>query len=326
MPEISVILVTQNSAHLLPAVLEGFRRQILPQWQFEIVAVDDGSTDETPQSLNSARTSLPLRLFRQRQAGPGAAKNLGLFASCGTILLFTDDDKVASPDFLLAHLLAHRTRPGPEVAVRGCTRLAPDDEKNPVMRHVTQVGGQLFSHEGMKPGIALSHGTFCAESTSYKRQFLIEHGIFNSELAFGYEDIELGYRLRAGGLQVFYEPEAICTMIRSFSFRDFCARQQQLGRSERAFADLYRTAEVRSLCKIDEGLSLWNEGAGHFRQYMRWVEIIDKMAQLRANAGRPLRPADQTILDDAYRAAFALCRAKGLAMVDDGEARQKLIE
>src|SRR5579859_5706869 len=111
MPEISVILPVYNTAALLPAVLDCFRHQTLPQSDFEIVAVDDGSTDQTPQILHGARATLPLRIYRQRHAGLAAAKNLGLFASRGAILLFADDDKVASPELLATHLSAHAAHP-----------------------------------------------------------------------------------------------------------------------------------------------------------------------------------------------------------------------
>lgn len=315
MPEISVVLPTHNSANLLPAVLDGFRRQTLPQWQFEIVAVDDGSSDDTPQVLNCARAALPVRIFRQRHAGLAAAKNIGLFASRGTTLLFADNDKIPSPELLLTHLSAHKVHPEPQVAILGHTQLAADVESSPVMRHVTQVGGQLFYYAGMKPGLALSHTAFSG-GTSCKRQFLIDHGLFLPIFDSGFEYIELGYRLRAFGWQVFYEPAAVCTMIRMFSFRKFCERQERLGRSERAFAELYPTVEVLRYCQIDEGLSLWNERAQHFCAYMRLVERIDKMAQLRADAGRRLRSVEQAVLDDTYRAAFALCRAKGVAVLD----------
>lgn len=316
MIEISVILPTRNRAHLLPFVLDGFKRQNLPLSQFEIIAVDDGSTDKTAEILNNARADLPLRLFRQRHVGLAAAKNLGIFASRGRILLFADDDDVADPDLLLNHLAAHCTYQEDEIAILGYTRLAPEVAKSPLMHHVTQVGGQLFSYGWMKPGMILPYTEFWGGRSSCKRQLLIDRGIFDPVFAFGYEDIELGWRLAPFGLRVVYEPAAISTMIRSLTFRDFCMRQQRQGYSQRTFADLHPAPEIRKYCEIDAGLGLWKKNAGRFNQYIRWVGRLDHMAEVRARAGRPIEPRDQTALDDAYRAAFMLCRAKGLATLD----------
>ncbi len=280
-------------------------------------------TDNTAEILNCARADLPLRVFRQRHSGTAAAKNLGIFASRGPVLLFADDDDVADPDLLLNHLAAHWMYQDNEIAVLGYTGLAPEVAKSPLMRHVTQIGCQLFSYGWMKPGMVLDYKAFWGGRSSCKRQFLIDCGIFNPVFAFGCEDIELGWRLAQFGLRVVYQPAAVCTMIRTLTFRDFCARQQRQGRSQRTFADLHTSPEIRKYCEIDDGLSLWKRNAGHFNQYIRWVERLDHMAEVRARAGRPIEPREQTALDDAYRAAFTLCRAKGLATLDSGRTEYK---
>jgi len=313
MLEISVILPTRNRSHLLPLVLDALKRQSLPQSQFEIIAVDDGSTDNTPEVLNRSCADLPLRVFRQRHAGLAAAKNLGIFASRGPILLFLDDDDVADPHLLSTHVAAHRLHHELEVAALGYTCLAPEVAQSPLMRHVTQVGCQLFSYGWMKPGMVLDYTAFWGGRSSCKRGLLIERGIFNPIFAFGYEDIELGWRLARFGFRVVYEPAAVSTMIRKLTFRDFCGRQLRQGRSQRMFASLYPSPEIRKYCEIDDGLILWKRNAGRFAQYMRWVERLDRMATVRAQAGRPMDPRAQGTLDDAYRAAFMLCRAKGIA-------------
>lgn len=314
MLEISVIVPTRNRSHLLPLVLDALKHQSLSQPQFEIIAVDDGSTDNTLNVLNSiSRAELPLRVFHQRHAGLAAAKNLGIFASRGPILLFLDDDDVASPHLLSTHVAAHGLHHELEVAVLGYTGLAPEVAQSPLMHHVTKVGHQLFSYASMKPGTFLDYTAFWGGRSSCKRELLIERGIFNPMFTFGYEDIELGWRLARSGFRVVYEPAAVSTMIRKLTFRDFCVRQQRQGRSQRTFASLHPFPEIREYCEIDDGLILWKKNAGRFAQYMRWVERLDHMAAVRAEAGLPLDARAQGSLDDAYRAAFMLCRAKGIA-------------
>ena len=314
MPDISAILPTRDRAHSLPFVLEGLRRQSLSKRDFEIVAIDDGSTDTTQDILNAASSDLPIRVFRQRHSGLAAAKTLGLFASSSPILLFIGDDDVAEPDLLLAHLETHRKHPAESIAVLGNTTLAAEIARNPVMHHVTQVGGQLFSYGSIKPGTVLDYTAFWGGRSSCKRALLLHHGVFNPLFTFGYEDIELGWRLaQRAGLRVLYEPAARCVMIRELSFGEFCARQERMGMSQWLFAQMHPTEPIMRYCQINAGLQTWKAYAERYFHFMRWVETLDRMAQVRAKADVPLDSRSQRTLDAAYSMAFRFSRAKGIA-------------
>lgn len=313
MPEISVILCTRNRARLLPKVLDGLGCQSLPEDDFEIVAIDDGSTDETQEILNVAAGSLPLRNFRQNNAGLAAAKNLGVFASRSPTLLFLDDDDVAEPGLLAAHVIAQRNNPAPEIAVLGHTRLAPEVACSPLMRHVTQVGCQLFSYCELSPDAKLDYTHFWGGRSSCKRGFLIDRGIFNPVFTFGCEDIELGWRLSKHGLRVVYEPTAASVMIRTLTFGDFCSRSIRQGLSQWRFAQFHPDEAVRSYCKIDQALRTWSKYMGRFSQFRHWVERLDALALVRRQAGLPLDERFEHTLNEAYRAAFFLCCAKGIS-------------
>jgi len=331
MLEISAILTTRNRASLLPIVLEGLKRQCLPSEYFEIVAIDDGSSDETAVILDRARAELPLRVLRQNHAGLAAAKNLGIFGSRAPIVVFLDDDDVADPRLLRAHVLAHKKYPEPEVAVLGYTELAPEVGKVPLMRHVTQVGCQLFSYGWIKPGMTLDYTCFWGGRSSCKRGLLVEHGIFNPVFGFGCEDIELGWRLAQSRFRVIYEPAAMATMIRTLGFKDFCGRSERQGRSQWRLAQLHPAPAVRKYCEIDEGLALWADNMGRFLEFLVWAEKLDRLANVREAAGRPLDARSQETLDQVYRTAFKLSRAKGIAQaahdqVDDGNAEHGMLE
>jgi glycosyltransferase involved in cell wall biosynthesis len=69
MAEISALLTTRNRAHMLPRVLSALQRQTLPPSRFEILVVDDGSTDATSAVLQRYADKLPLRVFRSGTAG-----------------------------------------------------------------------------------------------------------------------------------------------------------------------------------------------------------------------------------------------------------------
>ncbi len=313
MVEISAVLTTHDRRHLLPRVLDALRCQTLAPSRFEVIAVDDGSTDGTSALLQQYVESLPLRIFRQRHSGVAEARNLGIFAARSPLVVFLDDDGVAAPDLIAVHLAAHRARPDAGLAVLGRTNLAPEVLRFPVMRHVTEVGGQLFSYGGMPPGQDLGYGEFRGGRISCKRELLLKHGVFNPALRFGCEDVECGWRLAPHGLQVIYEPAATSTMIRAIGFDDFCTRSWRQGRSQFHFASLHPHWKIRRYCEIDVSLAAWRE---HWRDYaaiLRRTREMDRLANIRLEAGLPLPATFQERLDAAYRDAFFLSRAKGVA-------------
>jgi GT2 family glycosyltransferase len=317
--EISAILTTYNRAQLLPRVLAGLQTQKLAHDRFEIVAVDDGSTDATQSVLAAWERRLPLRVARQRQAGIAAAKNLGVFLARGPILVFLDDDDVADPNLLTAHLAAHIANPDPAVAVLGYTSLAPEVASVPLMHHVTEVGCQLFSYSWMKPGQVLSYTEFWGGRSSCKRRLLVRHGVFHPDFRFGCEDIELGWRLVPQGFRVIHEPAARSVMIRSLTFDQFCARSYRQGRSQHRFAELHDDPKVRHYCEIDAALTAWRSNRSHYATHMRWTRKLDELALARRSGGLPVHALLRETLDVAYRDAFFLSRCKGIA--DAAEAR-----
>jgi hypothetical protein len=171
----------------------------------------------------------------------------------------------------------------------------------------------------LQAGQKLDYTGFWGGRSSCKRSLLLDHGIFNPVFSFGCEDIELAWRLSAAGLQVVYEPAACAMMIRTFSFQDFCARQERQGRSQRHFAELHPCEEVRCYCEIDQGLSIWQTHSQRCTQFLQYVGRLDRLADLRTQACLAPPAEFQIALDDAYRAAFGLCRAKGIATAKHSE-------
>jgi GT2 family glycosyltransferase len=325
MVEISGILTAHNRAGLLPEVLAGLQRQALSPSRFEIVVIDDGSTDETPKVLEQWSKRLPLRIIRQNPAGLAAAKNLGVLMARAPIIVFLDDDDVADPGLLAAHLAMHLQRPDQTLAVLGYTRIDPRFSGHPVMRHATQVGCQLFSYGWMTPYQRLTFREFWGGRTSCKRSMLVRYGLFNPEFRFGCEDVELGWRLAHHGLQVIYEPAAVSTMIRGLTFDQFCGRCYRQGQSQYRFARLHDHPDIRAYCEIDDGLAAWREQAATYAPHLRWVRKLEALWLARQAAALPSHALLQETLDQAYRQAFFLSRAKGIAdakAADSGPIRR----
>ncbi len=320
-PKIAGLLTTYNRAHLLPQVLDGLVRQDLPQESYEIVVVNDGSLDQTRATLDlHAKGFANFRIIHQDHAGLACARNLAVITARAPVVVFLDDDDVASPNLLSAHLAAHKHYSELNMAVLGYTRLDEKIAAIPLMYHVTEVGCQLFSYTRMKPRTALTFREFWGGRSSCKRELLLTHGLFNPAFEFGCEDIELGWRMHKFGLQVVYEPAATTTMIRALSFDEFCRRSYRQGLSQAKVYDLHREQEIRNYCEIDAALCLW-PGARHvFKRLVDYVRRLDRHA-LAASLPSEEFPCDLVkVLHDGYRNVFSLFRAKG---INDEIARLK---
>ena len=99
-PKLSVVVPTRNRREvLIPRTLPAMFSQDVPVEDFEIIVVVDGSTDGTAQALSELQPPCSLRIIEQANRGPSAARNNGIRAALGDLLLFIDDDvfSVARP-------------------------------------------------------------------------------------------------------------------------------------------------------------------------------------------------------------------------------------
>jgi len=109
--KLSVVLATRNNASELGVFLESLSRCRAPG-DWEVIVVDNGSTDATRQTVESFGAVLPLRYCRQPAPGKSISLNHGLRRAQGEIVLFTDDDVEPDPDWLLNHVRAMDAHPG----------------------------------------------------------------------------------------------------------------------------------------------------------------------------------------------------------------------
>ena len=104
--DISVIIPTCNRAEVLEKALTCFLTQTLPPSRFEVIVIDDGSTDRTGGLVKGLQGKMTYQLsyIKQENQGPAAARNRGLKQAASDIILFIGDDILPSDDLLQQHL------------------------------------------------------------------------------------------------------------------------------------------------------------------------------------------------------------------------------
>jgi Sulfotransferase family/Glycosyl transferase family 2 len=308
-PLISVVIPTYQRAPLLERSLESLMEQTLPRWRFEVVVVDDGSSDWTASVCERRGDDLTLRYFRIENSGISAAKNLGLFASRAPLVLFFDDDDLADPGLLEAHVEAHREHPEENVAVLGYTTWAPELQISPLMEYVTEIGQLLFSYRNIEDGQTLDHTYFWGGRSSCKRSFLAQHGTFHPDFPAIIEDIELGFRLAKHGFAVVYARSAQSFMARPITFDEFAERCVKRGRALWLFNSRHADPAVERYCHVAEALEKWPSLAPSLDAKVERVYDLER----RHADGGGLEEGELSELQELYRWTFEALQTRGIA-------------
>ncbi len=204
MPELSVIIPTFNNRPTLEKTLRTLFEQDFPHALYEIVVLDDGSTDGTAEMIGALPSPAPLRYHWQENQGRAAARNAGSRLARGRILLYLDSDILAAPDLLRRHYQYYEEDRSP-IGVQGRTLVHPESKVTPFMRTK-----ELFPDLTRRKRTNLSPYHFITRNVSIRAEDLWAVGGFDESFpGYGWEDIELGLRLHANGVTLFYEPSAI---------------------------------------------------------------------------------------------------------------------
>jgi GT2 family glycosyltransferase/glycosyltransferase involved in cell wall biosynthesis len=210
---VSVVVPTHNRKEKLLDCLDALARQsVLPQ-EFEVVVVDDGSTDGTADALAGRRFPFALRVYRQDKGGPGTARNLGIEQASGELVLFIGDDILADERLLEEHLLAHAANLDPGAAILGRIDWPDSMTPNAVMEYVCGDGMLQFAYTLIPKLATLDYTFFYTSNISLKRQFLLDAADAGVRFApcfrhAAFEDSEFAFRLTPRGLRIKYAEEA----------------------------------------------------------------------------------------------------------------------
>lgn len=203
---ISVIIPTYNRQKTLERCLDALVEQTLSSTDFEVIVVDDGSTDDTQEFLKQQKTPFRLSYFRQANQGAGAARKLGVDNARGEYLVLMNDDTIADPKMLDEHLLMQRKYHSSCFAVLGTFEYERAARRR-ALTHFLSVDPFMFPQLNMRPDFYYGHTHFITCNLSVRRDAVLAAGSFDPSFRLG-EDTELGLRMAANGCKVVFHPEA----------------------------------------------------------------------------------------------------------------------
>jgi glycosyltransferase involved in cell wall biosynthesis len=228
MLKVSVVIPTKNRSALLAQTLERIESQTLPHEQFEVIVIDNDSTDDTRNVLEQrSRIYSNLRFGMQEKPGAAATRNVGLRMARGELLLFVDDDVQAEPGLIESHLAYQEKNPG--ASIIGAVTIPWGETTDPFLRYLRD-HRILNPYTPSKGPIDFSYYHTCNVSTP--THLLLEVGGFNEAFCiYGMEDIELGYRLEQAGSRMMFAPEARALHYRFPKYQEFMQLCEQAGYS-----------------------------------------------------------------------------------------------
>ena len=217
---LSVIIPTFNRPEILKTCLQKLQAQ--QGVDFEVIVEDEG--------LHQA-----------------VARNWGVAKAKGDIIVFIGDDIFVEPGFLEWHAKRHAEYPDENVVVLGYTTWDPALKITRYMRFLEDSGWQ-FGYKFLKSamiGRAAPYKFFYTSNISLKKSFF-EKEKFNEDFVFyGWEDIELGYRLwKKHDMKIYYEPQAIAYHHHFLDEADLQKKMRNVGKSAVHFQNLQPDLQV----------------------------------------------------------------------------------
>lgn len=234
-PGLTVVVPTYNRREILSQTLPTVLSQEGARGDYEVVVVVDGSTDGTLESLARLGTAPVLRVVSQRNRGLSAARNRGAAEARGDLVLFLDDDMMASPALVAEHLREHAD--GKERVVFGALALAPGARRSFLKLGVEEWGRDLASRLSA-PGYHFRFDDCYFGNASVRREVLRRAGGFDEAFVkFGNEDYDLGWRLLAMGVEMRFARAAVADQIYDKTFRRWLQDVYFVGRADVALAE-----------------------------------------------------------------------------------------
>lgn len=281
--DVSVIFATHNREDVLGQVFDAWRRvDKVTKYAYEIICSDDESTDRTIDIIQNVQ-DLPIKIIRNRKGGASKARNAALQIATGKIIIFTGDDIFPDQNYINAHY-ENYLKYGGNVATLGRIEWHPEIKLNHLMRHITEIGCEQFGFIGLPAYQLIDFRHFYTSNISVPAGLLRSlNRYFNTDFdKYGFEDIELGYRLQKAGMKIYYDPDIVAYHHHIYDSVDkFCNRQISSGEELVVFNHIHGDLQDKCICDVnncEEALKkYYTTKRGNFRgAFLIWSMNIAK--------------------------------------------------
>ncbi|WP_066494954.1 glycosyltransferase family 2 protein [Abyssisolibacter fermentans] len=262
--DISIVIPTYNKYKYLEATLKSLEKQNVIDLKYEIIIVDDGSTDETKEIITSCMDKNPnIKYYHQKNQGRSIARNTGIKVSKGKYILFLDDDRIVCEDFVQAHYDCLKQGSNKKIISLGARyniyRSNFEKKHKEFVDMIdnntsefTQKSRLAYYWRKIQKGFEnkeIAWITFTTGNVGMSKEFLLQVGSFDERFkGWGLEDTELGYRLfKAGGIFVKND----CAKNYHIEHaRNKKVREEDEKRNHELFYDLHKDKQIEYFKKL----------------------------------------------------------------------------
>lgn len=225
----SIVVPTYERGQAVVRLLEALRAQTCDPASFEVVVVADGSTDGTLELVEAFRAPFTVRGAWQENAGRASAANRAVALARAELLILLDDDMIAAPGLVAAHVAAHAG--GEPRFVMGPAPIAPPARPSPFLRYMATTRNEHYARLA-EPGRVFHVRDLYSGNASVRRDVLVGAGGFDEAYrTYGGEDVDLALRLEQAGVAFAFCPEALASEAYEKTFRELASDMVEEGRN-----------------------------------------------------------------------------------------------
>lgn len=243
MLDLSVIIPTYNRLEALKITLDSLVKQknVVPD-SYEIIVVDDGSTDGTIDWLKSNLSEYinpaVITIFNEH-SGPAVARNTGIDKARGKIIFFTGDDIVASESLLIEHLKTHERYNDEKICVAGFLKWFEGLKITPLMKWLEK-SGSMFDFKAISDIENAGWSYFVTSNVSVRRSLIGDERFDKTFKYASFEDLEFGFRLEKKGMKIVFNKNAVGYHNHLLNIDSFKSRSYLMGKSAFIFNQMYK--------------------------------------------------------------------------------------
>ncbi len=294
----TIQLCTYNRAALLERVLDACFEQTADPDSYEVVLVNDGSPDDTPAVIERARKRATCRfeVIDQQNSGLAKGRNAGIARATGERIIFIDDAVLPTPTFVAEHLRSHDAHPL-AIVRGGAINVESFDKLPPAKWRLKDYSGNFF----------------WTTNVSVPLRTIRAIGGFNETFAeYGWEDIDVGLRLRFDGVKAVFNPLALVyhwkPRPRSGNVEKMIRQARAQARTAVQLAQIHphwRTYLATGDNAPQRALHKWLRGVNAAKKYRN---ALGDLSTDRALSNAELRAA-QKLVNEAYFEELETARA-----------------